>query len=169
MRLKSVLITILTAFLLVLPAAAQTGTVVYATAQRFEHGLMIWRADTGQIWALADNGFAYNFPVARYSALPDNPVFGDPPSRLRPIHGFGKVWGNNDDVRAALGWPLLHELGFNMPVRHAGGTTYLTQLDQSVIQINANATWQRTQPPSVPSHRSSAFASCHSRCCRAGR
>jgi hypothetical protein len=112
---------------------------------------MIWRGDTGQIWALANNGLAFNFPTIAYSNLPDNPIFGTPPSRLRPIFGFGKVWGNYPTVRSDLGWPILQEVGFNMPVRVSGGTTYLTQLDQSIIQINPDLTWTRLEtPPGTP-------------------
>jgi hypothetical protein len=136
---------LLIALLLVfaLPAAAQDD-ITYATAQRYEHGLMIWRADTGDIWALANDGRAFGFPSPTYANLPDNPIFGTPPDRLRPIFGMGKVWGNFQYVRDALGWPTLDELGFNMPVRTTGGTAYFTQLDGTVIQINGSGTWQRT-------------------------
>ncbi|MBZ0301032.1 MAG: hypothetical protein K8J31_14890 [Anaerolineae bacterium] len=126
------------------PAQAQEEALTYATAQRYEHGLMIWRADTGEILALAGDGRVLRFPSVTYATLPDNPIFGTPPSRLRPIFGMGKVWGNFANVRRALGWPTLEELGFNMPVRTSGGITALTQLDGSVIQIAANGTWQRT-------------------------
>jgi hypothetical protein len=126
------------------PAAAQDEKIVYATAQRYENGLMIWRSDTGHIWALVNNGQAFNFPATTYASLPDNPIFGDPPSRLRPIFGMGKVWGHYQNVRAALGWPTLNELGFEMPIRTTRSAVYLTQLDGSVIQIRANGTWQRS-------------------------
>jgi hypothetical protein len=134
------------------PAAAQSQTTVYATAQRFENGLMIWRSDNGFIWVLGNNGQAYTFPASMYSNLPDNPIFGTPPSRLRPIFGFGKVWGNYQSVRNLLGWPTLKELGFDMPIRATSDAVYLTQLDQTVIQVNNNGTWQRLngQPPVGP-------------------
>lgn len=142
MRMKYVLLLIAPLLVFALPAAAQDST--YATAQRYEHGLMIWRADTGDIWALANDGRAFGFPSPAYASLPDNPIFGDPPSRLRPIFGMGKVWGNYQYVRDALGWPTLDELGFNMPVRTSGSTSYFTQLDGTVIQISSGGTWQRT-------------------------
>ena len=81
----------------------QTTQTVYGTVQEFEYGLMIWRSDTAQIWALIDDGTAFSFPASSYSTLPDNPIFGNPPSRLRPIFGFGKVWGNVANVRNLLG------------------------------------------------------------------
>lgn len=136
--------------LLALPAAAQSQTITYATAQRYEHGLMIWRSDTGMIWALANDGRAFSFPAAAYTNLPDNPIFGDPPSRLRPIFGMGKVWGNYPEVRSALGWPTLDELGFDMPVRVTPAVTYLTQLDGTVIEVNRNGTWRRSGGNPVP-------------------
>lgn len=147
MRMKAALLLIVLLLGFTLPAAAQDDST-YATAQRYEHGLMIWRADTGDIWALVDDGRAFGFPSPTYASLPDNPIFGTPPSRLRPIFGMGKVWGNYPYVRDALGWPTLDELGFNMPVRTSGGTAYFTQMDGTVIQIN-NGTWQRVVPLSV--------------------
>ncbi len=127
------------------PAAAQYETLTYATAQRYEHGLMIWRSDNGDIWALVEDGSAYGFPSFTYATLPDNPIFGTPPSRLRPIMGMGKVWGHNPHIRTVLGWPTLDELGFNMPVRVCGSITAFTQLDGTVIEINTNGSWQRIQ------------------------
>jgi hypothetical protein len=151
MNLKRVLFAIVFCLIAAAPAAAQSTATVYSTAQRFENGLMIWRSDTAFIWVLGNNGQVLNFPASRYSQLPDNPVFGDPPSRLRPIFGFGKVWGNNVEVRGLLGWPTLPEIGFNMGVRYANRTYYLTQLDGSVIQINPNDTWTRTTGGPPPS------------------
>jgi hypothetical protein len=134
------------------PAAAQTEVRVYATAQRFENGLMIWRSDTGFIWALANNGQAYTYPAHTYSRFPDNPIFGDPSSRLRPIFGFGKVWGSSLSLRQLIGWPALPEIGFDMTIRQSGGSTYLTQLDGTVYQVNANGTWNFavSPPPTTP-------------------
>ncbi len=146
------LITLFVLLFTIAPLAAQqTGVTVYSTAQRFENGLMIWRSDTAHIWVLGNNGQALSFPASSYTPLPDNPIFGDPPSRLRPIFGFGKVWGNFANVRTLLGWPTLPELGFNMPITYANRTYYLTQLDGSIIQINPNNTWMRVTQSLPPS------------------
>ncbi len=150
LRFRFLILAVLASLALTAPAAAQQDQVVYATAQRFEHGLMIWRSDTGHIWAVADNGLAFSFPTTSYSHLPDNPIFGTPPSRLRPILGFGKVWGYYNTVRQDLGWPTLPEIGFDMPVHELGGTIYLTQLDQSVIKISPDLTWTRIENPVPP-------------------
>lgn len=148
MKVKVLLILAL-CLLLVTPTLAQSETTVYATAQRFERGLMIWRADTGQIWALSNDGLAFSFPSSSYLNLPDNPIFGNPPSRLRPIMGFGKVWGNHAELRNRLGWPTLPEIGFDMPVRVENNTHFLTQLDGTTIQINPDLTWHSYIMPTV--------------------
>ncbi len=138
----------LTVFVLlftIAPLSAQQANAitVYATAQQFEHGLMIWRADNSDIWVLADDGQALLYSTGIYESLADNPIFGTPPSRLRPIFGFGKVWGNDANVRALLGWPTLPEIGFNMPVSFENAVYYFTQLDRSTIVIYADRTWTR--------------------------
>ncbi|MAS37988.1 MAG: hypothetical protein CL610_28595 [Anaerolineaceae bacterium] len=158
MKLRLGLFGLVLLWLLPQVALAQGDQVVYATAQPFENGLMIWRADTAQIWALINDGRAYSFPAASYQNLPDNPIFGTPPSRLRPIFGMGKVWGNYPTIRRALGWPTLDELGFDMPVRTSPSATLLTQFDGSIIQINANHTWQRLDnaAPGILEFRASA-------------
>jgi hypothetical protein len=136
-----------------LPAAAQTDLTVNATAQRFERGLMIWRSDTAQIWVLADSGRAYTFAASTYGRLPDNPIVS---SRLRPIMGFGKVWGNFAYVRDAIGWPTLPELGFDMRIVNWNRVSYLQQFDGTIYQINPDNTWSRaagmptTYVPTVP-------------------
>ncbi|MBZ0293251.1 MAG: hypothetical protein K8L99_11860 [Anaerolineae bacterium] len=151
MRLK----IFLSLFLLLIgmsPAAAQAEYSIYATAQRFDGGQMIWRSDNGTIYVLANSGQALTFPALAYRDLPDNPIFGTPPSRLRPIFGFGKVWGNHQSVRDLLGWPIRQEIGYNLGVRSTGGSTFLRQLDGIVLEVRSNGSWQyvNDNPPDYP-------------------
>ena len=139
----------LLALLTVLPAAAQNTT--YATAQRFENGVMIYRADTGTIYALAGaphdaNGQAWTFPSASYSRLPKNDII-PPGGLLAPEQGFGRVWSDNDVVRGALGWATLPELGFEMGVsRTPEGVLHLRQLDGTVYAISPSGRWTKAEP-----------------------
>src|SRR5215470_13817599 len=145
MKIKSLLFAVICGLLCgIFSVSAQSDGEVYATAQRFENGLLIWRSDSSDIWALAKGGLAYAFHLADYKLLPDNPISGVPAGRIRPILGFGKVWGNIAAVRDALGWATLPEIGFQMPVRYADQAYYFTQLDGSVIQINPDDTWSRS-------------------------
>jgi len=155
--MKRILLASITLLLSAMPALAQSTPTVYSTAQRFESGLMIWRSDTAFIWVLGNNGRVLNFPASSYSGLPDNPIFGSPPGRLRPILGFGKVWGNNRSVRDLLGWPTLPEIGFNMPIVYTNRTYYLTQLDGTIIQINPDNTWTRATSSPPPTARILSF------------
>lgn len=152
----AIALLLLMALAAISPAAAQTDLTVHATAQRFEHGLMIWRSDTAYIWVLADNGRVLNYPASYYGPLRDNPITALSPTGIKPIFGFGKVWGNHRTVRQLLGWPVLLELGFNMRIQRSGVNTLLTQMDGSVIVISSNRTWMRhpgsdvTPPPPPP-------------------
>lgn len=134
------------------PAQAQRELTTYATWQRFEYGTLIWRADTGHIWALTNGGFAFGFPARTYSGLPDNPIFNIPRGFYRPINGFGKVWGNYPIVRLLLGNAIGTEFGFTLHLQTNGGYTTLMNVDAQPIQINPNGTWQYVNyfPPTPP-------------------
>lgn len=84
------------------------------TFQLFENGFMVFRADKGDIWVFGGTGqYFRNFAPAVYGPLPDNPVPDPTPAfRIRPIMGFGKVWGNFPEVRAFLGWGVESERSF---------------------------------------------------------
>lgn len=129
--------------LTLIPTTIAQDLTTYVTAQRFEHGLMIWRSDNSTIYALGDNGQALTFPVNRYAALPDNPI---PGGALRPILGMGRVWGNNRNVRDMLGDAVLPEIGFNTSINVQNATIFITELDQTVLQLNPNGTWVRNIP-----------------------
>ena len=139
----------LLALLTVLPAVAQNTT--YATAQRFENGVMIYRADTSTIYALAGapyaaSGEAWAFPSDSYSRLPENDII-PPGGLLSPEQGFGRVWSNNNALRGALGWATLPELGFEMGIsRAADGELRLRQLDGTVYAIGSDGRWTKAEP-----------------------
>lgn len=139
------------------PVAADSALTVYVTSQSFEGGRMYWRSDTGTIWVFVYTGQSYTFPVSSYSYLPDNPYSNQPSGYVRAINGFGKIWGSRSDVRSQLGWAYTSEIGFYTSIVTQGAypytTTYLTELDSRIIQINYNGTWQYVssvpQPPPV--------------------
>ncbi|MCA9891749.1 MAG: hypothetical protein KC615_02125 [Anaerolineae bacterium] len=100
------------AFALVNPVEAAT-TSTSAAFQSFEGGFMIWEASEGGIWVLENGGKATYFPQSVYANRPDNPVTDSTPvGRVKPINGFGKVWGNFNFVRSALGWAFSGETGY---------------------------------------------------------
>jgi serine/threonine-protein kinase len=79
--------------------------------QQFEHGTMVWRADTSQIYVFFSDGtwrsFADTFEEGDRES---DPAFSPPAGKLQPIRGFGKVWRDNADVREKLGWAQAKEM-----------------------------------------------------------
>lgn len=115
-----------------------------STAQDFERGTMIWRADTGDIYALADDGQAWSFAAVAYGSLPMRIAQGTATrGRDYPTNGFLRVWANYPDVRNALGWATTPEIGFLMPVVSDTDTghVYLKRNEGLVYQLNLDATW----------------------------
>ena len=152
-RRLNIILTAIFLLLLVLPTAAQSfDRNIYVTMQRFERGLMLWQRDSGSIWVLVDDGRAIHFPSSSYNNLPDNPILSDPPDRLRPIFGFGQVWGNHADVREAIGWPTLPEIGHPTTLRMRDSVAYINELDGDVIRIDipGSGTWRYVDESEVP-------------------
>jgi hypothetical protein len=117
---------------------------IAAAAQRFEHGIMIWRSDWGSIYVLYDGN-----RLERYQDTwqPGETFADDPPPAglVQPVRGFGKVWATYPGVRAALGWAVEPEQGYTMQVQTSGAykyaSTYFTLPDGRVVGIVEN-TWR---------------------------
>ncbi len=88
--------------------------------QEFEHGRMIWLRHNRQIWVLewdisgipGGNWYCYNDTFQDGEPETD-PAIEAPDGMSQPRRGFGKVWRNNPEIRAALGWATGTELEFN--------------------------------------------------------
>jgi len=91
------------------------GAAIYGmAAQTFERGVMFWRGDTKQIYALANNGQFWQTPDTWAEGQPaDDPAFAPPAGVLQPVRGFGLVWRSNPAIRDALGWATQPEALFD--------------------------------------------------------
>ena len=141
------------------PAQAQQGinTTTYAAYQEFEQGFMVWREDSGEILAFTRwPNIVYRFSEASYASMPDNPVQEEPPSGLvKPIRGFGRVWGNFPYVRSRLGWGMISELGYTATASIALGYPNWEQItlpDGLPVSFLPNNSWSQTAlpQPTVP-------------------
>jgi hypothetical protein len=95
------------------PQASQT----WAVFQQYEHGMMIWRRDTGMISVLFDDNTMRNYPLTYYAYLSDAPTDLDvPDGMVLPTNGFGRVWAYLDDVRGRLGWATDTETGYTLTI-----------------------------------------------------
>lgn len=88
--------------------------------QTFEHGTMLWRSDTKQIYVLFNDG---TFLKATDTWAGETLSQETPPAGLQqPQNGFGKVWLANDTVRRGLGWATAGEVAYNTPIESDSGT-----------------------------------------------
>lgn len=78
--------------------------------QQFEHGTMVWRQDTSQIYAFFDDGTWQSFAdTFKEGDRESDPALAPPAGKQQPIRGFGKVWREHDGVREKLGWATAKE------------------------------------------------------------
>jgi hypothetical protein len=109
---------------------------VQAAFQKFEHGYMLWRADTSEILVLYQTGRVERYKdswqgeTITYSETP-------PPGLYQPVRGFGKVWVDNAQVRQGLGWAVALEQGYTMQYQQSSdfkyARLYMTWPDGTVI------------------------------------
>ena len=120
---------------------------VQAAYQPFENGFMLWRGDSGEVWVMEKSGLTLRYPEELYGLLPDNPITdAAPKGRSVPANGFGRVWGNVEDIRKALGWSLGSEVSYTMTVQYAlNGVkvpySYMTLPDDQVVKIFDGGRW----------------------------
>jgi hypothetical protein len=88
-------------------------SAVSVVTQPFERGLMLWRSDTGQIYALweqegerAWRAFEDTFEEGEAET---DPALTAPGGLQQPERGFGKLWRQNPTLRDALGWAQVRE------------------------------------------------------------
>lgn len=84
---------------------------IETVTQQFEHGLMLWRGDTLQIYVLATNG-KYSVHNDTWDASqPQGAHLAPPANRVEPIRGFGKIWREQlGGPNAQIGWALNPEV-----------------------------------------------------------
>jgi hypothetical protein len=106
---------------------------------------MIWRADTSDIYVLyRETGLVNRYrdtwrgELVVYDETP-------PPGLIKPDRGFGRVWVDNPQVRAGLGWATSFEQGYTMQHQRSGdlkyARLYLTLPNGTVIYLVEN-TWK---------------------------
>ncbi len=118
-------------------------TTTTAAFQTFESGYMIWTAFDQQIYVFNGKncGTFGGYPISSYETLPDNPVTEPAPDGLvKPIRGFGRVWGNFTWIRQGLGWATQSEQGYTATVVKNGLSMQITLPDGRTIHI-LRSTW----------------------------
>jgi hypothetical protein len=133
--------------------AAEAPLSSFASAQRFEHGLMIWVEAFEQIFVfygdLSEPAAWDVFPDPYTQGMPRrDPGITPPAGMFQPELGFGAIWrGFYDDqldtpVRDALGWALEREVRFQTThqcsIRTHESVCFLKRADGEVIVLTVD-------------------------------
>jgi hypothetical protein len=115
-----------------------------AAEQHFQHGTMIWVAETDTIFALYDDDQASPkwemFTDEWDEGKPDrDPTIFPPAGLFQPIRGFGLIWREHDWVRGRLGWAIDQERAFETIMQsttlYKYNSIYLRALDGGVWHL----------------------------------
>lgn len=105
--------------------------ITQAAVQLFEHGWVLWMADTRQLYVLSMS--ATNKMEGTSAVYAENWEQGmaetdasivPPGGQRQPTRGIGKLWRENPAVRGGLGWALKDAEGLMMVVTQSGDTLW---------------------------------------------
>jgi len=125
----------------VAPAAAQFSETVTITIQPFERGQMIWRADNGFIWVLANTGQLIEYPADATDAPAVTPATSS--ALTEPADVFSDLYASTALVRNLIGAPAGVETSFDALFGYANSTISVTLLDGSVLLLGPGSVWSR--------------------------
>lgn len=111
--------------------------------QMFQHGLMIYRADTQQIYVLLNSGAWSVFADRWTSDQPEGGLVRAPDGLFEPRRGFGKLWREKlGGANAAIGFATATEQGLSGQLQTFERGTVIRN-DRGVVRVLlANGTWQ---------------------------
>jgi hypothetical protein len=126
------------------------------TQQTFQHGQMLWREDTGQIYVFMADGWASHADELRVGEPePESLALPDPDLR-QPRLGFGRVWRDLGGPSAPIGWATVGERTFQLTVQSfENGTMLRTGLTRPgdvepiLYAVHANGEWASTVPTAM--------------------
>ncbi len=106
------------------PDLCATGPVIHVTAsaQQFENGTMLYRADTDDIYVFGNRGVTLvQSSIYDYLGTPE--AVTPPEGRLAPADRFGRVWANISGVRDDLGWATSSVSSYQAVMQPGGFTS----------------------------------------------
>ena len=125
-------------------ARSEQPNSVAAAYQYFEHGVMVWRSDTRQVYAIYDDGTwdLFDDTFVEGEAESD-PALRAPSGLMQPVRGFGKVWRSDDVVRERLGWAIAKEAAINALIQDFEHGAYVRAdaIEAALIQRPAGREW----------------------------
>jgi hypothetical protein len=124
---------------------------VWAAHEPFEHGHMVWRGDTHEIYVLYDDGSYETYEDTWREGETIDVEETPPQGYVTPTRGFAKLWANRRNVRDRLGWATAAESGYTMwvetiyePFGYRPGTdVYFRLPDGHVVHLRESYTeWE---------------------------
>lgn len=116
---------------------------VQLARQDFEHGLMLWRADTQQIHVIYANGTWAVYADTWDSTQPEGGTELPPRTGLlAPKRGFGKVWREKLANGAEIGWATSEERAVSGAFQTLERGLALFGQPDSVWWLAADGTWR---------------------------
>lgn len=115
------------------PGCAPTPLMTITGAiQQFEYGMMLWLADTQEIYVFLS---AHTLIIYEDTFVEGNPdPTAEPPDGLfAPVRGFGIVWEALGGADGDLGWAISPETGTQVVMQPAGRLSYSTYLQMGTI------------------------------------
>lgn len=135
---------------------------IYVAEQAFQNGNMYWLQPINQIWVATTDKDGKKIWLAFQDTFVDgeqenDPSLTPPADLLQPVRGFGKLWRENKDIQALVGWAKDAEFGYVTRYEYrAGGSVnaqnvyvpgkgrhVITLLDGQMMEFNEDdKTWQ---------------------------
>ena len=113
----------------------------------FAGGQMLWRGDTGAIYVLYNDGRWERYDDRWREGDPDY-TCGEAATPPTPRRGFGRVWCDDEAVRAALGAVTADEIGDSAGSvqEFVNGTLILSPDGSTFVLVGETGTWRRVLP-----------------------
>lgn len=100
---------------------------LFAVYQPFQHGLMIYRSDTGHLLVLYQTGASETYTDVYVEGMPA-PAAVAPDGLFTPTRGFGALWAWLGGADSTLGWATATERGYDLQLQPAGRSSFTTYL-----------------------------------------
>lgn len=116
-----------------------------AAYQFFEKGTMVWRSDTGKIYAILNDGTWQAYPDTFVEGeMERDPNIYTPGELLQPERGFGKVWREHASLKDTIGWGRAEEQGVTAQVQEfeRGFAMRLSGLEYILLGDGDSGTWR---------------------------
>jgi hypothetical protein len=126
---------------LIVPIAIyQSSYTTQAIYQPFMNGFMIYEADDSFIlvFGLASVGI---YPPTSLRNLPDNTYTDAPDGFYAPINDFGRIWGNDENLRKYMGWATTPEQSYQATVNELGEESISISLPDGRTVYIDHQTW----------------------------